>query len=173
MTRESIKRDDDKSARSRELPSIIAAGLRITGNVVSDDVVHIEGEVDGEIYCSELTIGAGGRVNGHVTAAFVHVLGEVSGTICAKTVRIGRGATVRAEVVHETLVVEHGARVDGYYRPVKKVEISGAVDVRRHIGRALTGRLSFPHGDRLPLRDRPRRPISTPQAPDSRTTPFH
>jgi len=172
MAQESVKRDDAKTARTAELPSIIAFGLRIVGHVASAGVVHIEGEVDGDIECAELTIGSGGRVDGDVTAATVHVFGKMSGTIRARTVHIAAGAIVAGEVIHETLTVEPGAYLDGYYRPVENVEMSAGVDVRRHIGRTAR-EAQLPHRP-LPPRSKGRgRPATLPVPRNTAPKPLH
>lgn len=144
MAQESIRRDGGEPPGSDGAPSVVATGLRIIGNVVSGGGVHVEGEVDGDIQCTELTIGAEGRVSGHATAFAVVVLGRMTGTIRAKHVRIARGATVVGEVIHERLTIEAGARLDGFYRPVERVEISAAVDVRRQFGRASQKETALP-----------------------------
>lgn len=165
MAQWSVRRDDAKKAREADLPSIIAVGLRIIGNVASDGVVHVEGQVDGDIQCEELTIGANGRVRGHVAAKTVHVLGAMTGAIRARTVLIADGATVSGEVIHEKLTVEHGAVVDGYYRPVERVEVSSGVDVRQRIGRTSKREATMPHRP-LPPRRKGRRPTVALQPPD-------
>ena len=48
---------DDKN---RSL-SIISANLRISGNIVTDGVIQLDGIVDGDVECDDLTLG---RVSG-------------------------------------------------------------------------------------------------------------
>ena len=173
MTQESIMRSGDKAPGPDGAPSVVATGLRIIGNVVSGGVVHVEGEVDGDIQCTELTIGAKGRVSGHATAFAVVVFGRMTGTIRAKHVRIASGATVVGEVIHERLTIEAGARLDGFYRPVEKVEMSAAVDVRQQLGRAPQGESVLPRRS-LPLsRKRPRGGISLRQPQGLTLKPLH
>lgn len=173
MAQESTRPGGDKSARAEEPPSIISAGLKIIGNVVSDGVVHIEGEVDGDIQCTELTIGANGKVSGHATAVSVLVLGSMSGTIRGRHVRIARGARVVGEVIHERLTIEHGAWLDGYYRPVDKVEMSAMVDVRRQIGRASQGESVLPRRTLPPFRKRAPSTATLRQPRGSTSEPLH
>ncbi len=173
MAQKSIERDDAKPSRTDGPPSIIAAGLKIIGNVVSAGVVHIEGEVDGDIQCADLTIGADGTVTGHVTAASVLVLGRMAGTIRGKSVRIGRGARVTGEVIHERLTVEAGAWLDGYYRPVEKLAMSADVDVRRQIGRASQGGSLLPRRVLPPFRKRQRGTVTLQKPPEPTSKPLH
>jgi cytoskeletal protein CcmA (bactofilin family) len=172
MAQESVTRDDARKSRASELPSIIARGLRIVGNVASDGVVHIEGEVDGDIDCAELTIGPAGRVDGHVSATSVHVCGTMNGTIHARFVTIVAGARVTGEVIHETLTVAPGAHLDGYYRPVPALEKSAAVDLRRQIGRASARESALPLRPLPPRRKGAHRTLPS-DAPGETTKPLH
>lgn len=173
MVQQSDRRGGDNPSRARELPSIIAPELSITGKVISDGVVHVEGQVDGEIQCAELIVGVGGRVIGHVAAEKVYVRGEVTGIIRAKAVRLGSGSLVNAEVIHETLTVEHGARLDGYYRPAKIVEMSASMDVRPHIGRASVEKAGLPRRNRPSAPDGVQRPVSLRPAGQPPVNPLH
>lgn len=122
------RRQGDAAAGAADAPSVIAPGLRIIGDVASGGVVHVDGEVDGAIRCTELTIGVAGRVRGSVTATAVVVFGNMAGTISARRVRLARSATVEGEVIHERLTVEAGARLDGYYRPVERLDMAVPAD---------------------------------------------
>lgn len=173
VPQDSVRRGDSDPSRVRELPSIIARELRITGKVVSDGVVHVEGVVDGEIQCAELVVGAGGGVFGHISAERVYVRGEVAGTIRAKAVRIGRGSIVRAEVVHETLIVEHGARLDGYYRSVKTVDVASSVDIRSHMGRPAAARSALPRRNPSESPEKGRRPVTLRPPREATANPLH
>lgn len=173
MPQDSVTRANTDPSRARELPSIIAPELRITGKVISDGVVHVEGVVDGEIQCAELVVGAGGCVLGDISAARVYVRGEVTGTIRAKAVRLGRESVVRAEVIHETLVVEHGARLDGYYRSVKTVDTASSVDIRSHMGRPASARSALPRRNPPGAPDKGRRPVTLRPPREATANPLH
>lgn len=156
MAQESSRPDGGDASRADEAPSVISAGLRIVGDVESGGVVHIEGEVDGDIRCTELTIGAEGRVKGYVTAAAVVVFGNMAGTIRARHVRLACSATVEGEVIHERLTVEAGARLDGYYRPVEPLDAAAAADPRRRPGRQPQAEPAAPGRTLRSLRKGPR-----------------
>ena len=152
---------------------MIAAGLRISGSVESDGVIHIEGEVDGDVRCRHVTIGHDGRVNGNLSARSVEVLGKTSGSIQAEKVVIASTADVSGEVTHHTLVVESGARLDGFYRTTDKVDLSGTVDFRARIGPSL--RKTIPAARRiLPPRREPAGPQTvSPPAVSADTKALH
>jgi len=173
MPQESVTRDDAETTRRAELPSIIAAGLRVVGTVVSAGVIHVEGEVEGDIECAELTIGAGGRVDGRVRANAVYVLGLMNGTIRAGAVRIGTSGQVTGEVIHKTIEIAPGARLDGYFRPIGMAEKPMSVDSRRQAGRAAAREEAQPPRSSPPRHKAGRRPVPSRPLPDETAKPLH
>jgi cytoskeletal protein CcmA (bactofilin family) len=141
--------------------------------VASDGVVHIEGDVEGNIECAELTIGPAGRVDGEVSATTVYLCGTMNGTVRARTVHIVAGARVTGEVIHETLIVAPGAYLDGYYRPVPAPETTPVVDLRRQIGRATARESTLPLRPLPPRRKGARRSLSPELPPGDTVKPLH
>ena len=119
---------------NREAPSIIAPTHTVAGNLDCNGDIHIDGTVVGDVRCFHLTVGADGSVSGNISASFVQVFGEVDGTIQAKEALISKESKVSGDVIHEKLVVEKGAVVSGFFRSVKRVDVSGTVDIRNRIG---------------------------------------
>lgn len=94
--------------------STISSDLRITGDVVSDGDIQLDGSVQGNIRSRTLIIGENGSVTGDVSAESVRVLGKVTGPIRAKAVILAKTAHVTGEVRHETLTIDSGAFIDGH-----------------------------------------------------------
>lgn len=106
-----------RSSRSRsDMPSIVSAGLKIAGDMVSDGDIQIEGTVEGDVKSRMLTIGESGIVSGSVIADEVSVSGTVNGHIEARTISLSRSARVSGDLIHETLSVESGAQVEGKFK---------------------------------------------------------
>ena len=99
-------------------PSIIAAGVRITGNIRSDGELHIDGRVDGDIDAVALTVGEHGHVVGHVNVEDAVVYGIVSGSIRGRRIRLARSSKVIAEITHDMLSIDEGARFEGQCRRI-------------------------------------------------------
>lgn len=97
-------------------PSILSADMRITGDVVSDGEIQIDGVIEGDIKCDQLTIGEQARIDGEVVADGVHVHGAVAGQIRAKSIFLAKTSHVKGDVVHETLAIEPGAYMEGHVR---------------------------------------------------------
>lgn len=97
-------------------PSILSADMRITGDVVSDGEIQVDGVVEGDIKCDQLTIGEQARIDGEVVAEAVHVHGTVTGQIRSRSIFLAKSSQVKGDVVHETLAIEPGAYMEGHVR---------------------------------------------------------
>ena len=111
-------RANPTSANNNEkaTPSLISASLYIVGNLKSEGEIQVDGVVNGDVKCDKLCVGPTGRIKGAVTAERMLVRGHVAGQIKARVVTLTRTARVTGDVLHETLTVEAGARLEGHCR---------------------------------------------------------
>jgi cytoskeletal protein CcmA (bactofilin family) len=115
----SSKRPKGPSVKPRKNsapPSIISLGLTVTGNLVTEGDVQVEGAVTGDINAGRVTVGEGARIDGDISAEEVLVMGEVNGRLKARIVALTGSARVNGDVIHSTLSVDSGARVNGMVR---------------------------------------------------------
>src|SRR3546814_15402167 len=101
-----------RSAKERT-PSIISNGLQVTGSIVTDGDVHVDGIIDGDVTSRSLTVGEAAVVNGSVVCDAVRVAGKVNGEISSRVVELTRTARVIGDINHESLAREAGAYVQG------------------------------------------------------------
>jgi cytoskeletal protein CcmA (bactofilin family) len=106
-------RNGARSGADRSMPSIIAADMRIVGQVTAQGDVQLDGTVEGDVRAEHLTVGASGVITGEITAESAQVSGTVTGRIRAKTVTLTRTARVKGDIAHESLSIEAGARFEG------------------------------------------------------------
>ncbi len=99
-------------------PSIISAGLTITGNLTSDGEVQVDGIVLGDIRAGTLSVGEGACITGEILAERVLIKGEIIGTIRANAVELAKSAMVRGDILHEVLSIEAGANVEGHCKHI-------------------------------------------------------
>lgn len=92
---------------------VIDAGLVITGNLESERDVQLDGELRGDITCTQLVISRDATLLGNVVAEEVVVRGKVKGIIRAGQVMLQDTARVESEIFHKSLIVEQGALFDG------------------------------------------------------------
>ncbi len=115
-------------------PSIIAADLRVIGNLVTEGDLQIEGKVDGDIRAHLLTVGKGAEVRGEIRADDVVVNGAVIGCLRGTKVRLAEGAKVDGDIIHSSVAIEAGADFEGSVRrsdnPLQENEKSAALTAK-------------------------------------------
>ena len=93
----------------------ILVGTSITGDVVSDGDIRVDGKVVGNMKVSgKLVIGERGRVEGEVECKNAAIAGQLEGTLkVAQTLSLTASAKVQGKVQVEKLAVEPGAEING------------------------------------------------------------
>ncbi|MDE2166693.1 MAG: polymer-forming cytoskeletal protein [Alphaproteobacteria bacterium] len=130
------------------MPSILSAGLKLEGDIVSDGEVHVLGHHAGNIIARKVTIGEGGTVTGTIEAENVVINGTLSGRVSAHAVVLGRAAAVTADIVYVQMRVEPGASYEGYSRRVETIDTFAADQIQLSPPlRQQIERLRAPHGE--------------------------
>ncbi len=104
-------------------PSVIASNMNVLGNIVSDGILDIDGQVDGNVRGHYVTVRPNGRIRGDLMAEEVFVHGTVDGLIKAQNVTLFASAHVRGTIMHETITIEDGAAVDGKLKRTERLAI--------------------------------------------------
>jgi cytoskeletal protein CcmA (bactofilin family) len=115
------------SSKSKEIPmeqttktnngtaSIIAAGTEITGNIVCDGDIRIDGSLKGNVNsASKVILGPDGKINGDIEAKQADIMGRVSGKIVVSDLLNLKGkAEVDGDIYTGQLQVEPSASFNG------------------------------------------------------------
>jgi cytoskeletal protein CcmA (bactofilin family) len=109
--------------------SVINADLRISGDLISESDVQVDGFVNGDIRTKTLTIGQHGEVRGEIVADRVRICGSVNGQIRARDVSLAESAKVIGDILHESLAIEPGAHLEGHCRRVEGAAEEGGLTV--------------------------------------------
>ena len=104
-------------------PSVIAAGMHVLGNIVSEGVLDIDGHIEGNVRAHTISVRPNGAIRGDVVADTVHIHGTIHGLIKAKTVMLYADAKVSGTIMHESITIEDGAFVDGKFKRTDKLMI--------------------------------------------------
>ena len=112
--------------------SVIAAGMKIVGDIESTGVVKIEGIVEGAIRgARQLLLGRQGTVHGDIRAQEVVIGGTVVGTIVAdERVEIQGTSTVQGDIHTKSIVVLEGGVINGTVRMGENAAREGARELR-------------------------------------------
>ena len=109
--------------------SVINADLRVTGDLVSESDVQVDGSVNGDIRTRNLTIGQHGEVRGEIVADKVRICGAVIGQVRARDVSLSDTARMIGDILHESLSIEPGAHIEGHCRRIEGVAEEGGLTV--------------------------------------------
>lgn len=98
--------------------SIIAAGMRVTGDLETPGVVKVEGSIEGSITgARQVLVGRAGEVRGDIHAREAVIGGKVIGAIIAsERVEIQDGSSVNGDISTKAIVVQDGGRINGAVR---------------------------------------------------------
>jgi cytoskeletal protein CcmA (bactofilin family) len=98
--------------------SIIAAGMKITGDIDTDGVIKIEGRVEGTIRAGrQVLIGRQGEVHGDITTREAVIGGKVEGSITAsERLEIQETSVVVGDISTRAIAVVEGGTINGQVR---------------------------------------------------------
>lgn len=98
--------------------SIIAAGMKITGDIDTDGVVKVEGRVEGAIRAGrQVLIGRQGEVHGDITTREAVIGGRVQGSIAAsERLEVQETAVVTGDISTKSIAVVEGGTINGHVR---------------------------------------------------------
>lgn len=110
---------------TRTAPSLLGTDLTITGDIVSEGDLQIDGKVIGDIKSVSLTIGEKAQVKGEIVCDKALIHGAVSGRVTAKDVYLSKSAKIVGDIHHDLVAIERGAFVDGQIRRRQSGQQSG------------------------------------------------
>lgn len=104
--------------------TIIARGVRVEGDFVSDGNVTIEGEVLGSVKAAgHLEVGSGAKIKADISAGSAVVAGEISGNlIVAGKLDLLENSKLTGDVTVGVLSVAPGAKINGQVTMNGKIE---------------------------------------------------
>jgi len=95
--------------------TIVGAGARLEGNVVSAGNLRIDGQVKGQINAEgDVALSPQSQVEADIRAQNVSIAGRFKGSIFVKgKAHVGRGGRIDGNITSKTLVVEEGGVFHG------------------------------------------------------------
>lgn len=109
--------------------TIIAAGTRVVGEVISNGVVKVEGEVAGTVRAElQVLVSRGGMIEGNIVTREAVLGGAITGGVIAEErVEVQAGSVVNGDIVTERLIVQEGGEVNGHVRMGSPKELAEQV----------------------------------------------
>ncbi|MEQ8285400.1 polymer-forming cytoskeletal protein [Thalassospira sp.] len=128
-TTQTTTRNGHSAADKKGGLSVINADLRVTGDLISESDVQVDGTVNGDIRTRNLTIGQSGEVRGEIIADKIRICGAVIGQVRARDVSLAETARMIGDILHESLSIEPGAHIEGHCRRIEGVAEEGGLTV--------------------------------------------
>ena len=92
--------------------TVITHGSEISGKLIIDGGIHIDGKVEGEIQCSSYAvIGRKGQMKGTIITNKLYINGVVEAKIFASHVEIYKTGLVKGSIDCRDMIIEPGAKV--------------------------------------------------------------
>lgn len=104
---------NDRPGGGNAIPSIIGTSMTVSGDLDSEGAVQIEGTIQGDVRCAEVTVGRAAHVLGNIESEVANINGTVKGEIRARSVILSATARVTGDVIHEEVTIEAGAYIEG------------------------------------------------------------
>jgi cytoskeletal protein CcmA (bactofilin family) len=113
--------------------SIIAAGMRVEGELISDGVVKIEGTLVGTVRAEQqVLVARGGVVDGDIYTREAVVGGEVRGGIFAdERVEVQATSVVQGDIATQRITVQEGGEVNGHIKMGTALAAAEGADASR------------------------------------------
>ncbi|WP_033069757.1 bactofilin family protein [Thalassospira australica] len=128
-TKQTTTKNGSATAEKKGGLSVINADLRVTGDLISESDVQVDGSVNGDIRTRTLTIGQNGEVRGEIVAEKIRICGTVVGQVRARDVSLADTARMIGDILHESLSIEPGAHIEGHCRRIEGVSDEGGLTV--------------------------------------------
>ncbi len=129
--------DRNESAGKESGLSVVAAGMRITGQLDTNGTVKVEGFVAGSIRAErQVLVAKGGVVEGDVLTREAVIGGEVRGAIYAdERVEVQTTSQIHGDITTKRILLQEGGEVNGHLRMEDPKALSRDIQAVREQGR--------------------------------------
>lgn len=95
--------------------NVLSAGTVLTGNLVTEDDIRIDGVIEGNIICrGKIIIGNNGSISGDVECTNLDLMGKITGNIdCSDIIVLRSTSLLKGDIKTKTIEIEPGAHFTG------------------------------------------------------------
>ena len=104
--------NNGKSMSQKGNISIISSDTNINGNIVSKEILEIEGKIEGDINGNIVTLRETAFVKGNIIAKTVNVKGNFSGILKTDKCFVSKDGVLNGTLEYNFLCVEEGANIE-------------------------------------------------------------
>ena len=128
----------DRAVPDPTARSVIGNDLNILGQglkIIGQGVLHVDGEIEGDVQGAEVIVGERGKVTGMVAGHQVIIRGTVSGIVCGISVALQASSQVKGDVHHMSLAIAQGAAFEGRSRrATSEADLNSVVEGKASVG---------------------------------------
>lgn len=104
--------------------SVVARNVVITGNIHTDGILQLDGQLIGDFHGQSLTIGESGSIKGNVQVNNLQNNGYIEGSVWAKQANFSGCSKINGDVNYCELNIENGCLINGSYQNITAEKIS-------------------------------------------------
>jgi cytoskeletal protein CcmA (bactofilin family) len=102
-----------RETTDKNIPTtVITAATKIVGSITTTEHLRIEGRIEGDIDCENLTVGETGEVVGDIAASSIMMHGTIKGQVKTDMLRLTSTSRIDGGVILKNWIVDSGAKVD-------------------------------------------------------------
>lgn len=103
-----------RSTNQNGQTTLISSGAYVTGKFNLNSILHVDGEIEGDINSNNTVIvGKKGIIKGSITADRVVINGQFYGNIKAGFIELLKGGVISGDIIAKNLSIEVGAKFNG------------------------------------------------------------
>ena len=124
MIKEERKRENGVSKLdSMPINTIIGNDIVFKGDIYGENVIRIEGKVEGNISLKQgIILGEKAFVEGNMESDYIILFGHIKGNIKSKEIVLKSTGTVQGDIVTDALEIEMGSRYNGNLK-ISQIEV--------------------------------------------------
>ena len=123
------KKESLMPSQTTPMNSIIGQDMTITGDLVFDSKIQVDGTIDGNLSGDFLVLSATGTVNGDVEANTIVCHGKITGNVKVGELFLKKSGVINGRVETSDLSVESGGALNGEIKSKNSAEASGELKV--------------------------------------------
>jgi len=112
------RKDKEVVSYSGGMHNVLSGGTVLTGNLVTEDDIRIDGVIEGNIISrGKIIVGTNGTVSGDIECFNLDVMGKITGNIqCNEVVILRATANLTGDIKTRIIEIEPGAQFCGSCR---------------------------------------------------------